>query len=55
MTTHSNKPYGERSRAGYSPCGRKRDGHDLAIKQRQVLITKGKKADAYDDFDLLLF
>ena len=30
-------------------------GHDLAIKQQQVLITRGKKPDAYGDLDLLLF
>jgi len=33
----------------------KETGHDLEIKQRQVLITRGKKTDAYGDLDLLLF
>ena len=31
------KSHGQRSLEGYSPCGCKRVGHDLATKQKQVM------------------
>ena len=32
------KPHGQRTPAGYSPWGHKRVGHDLVIKQQQLLF-----------------
>ena len=31
------KSHGQRSLAGYGPCGCKRVGHDLASKQQQII------------------
>ena len=39
------KFHGQRSLVGYSPWDHKRDGHNLAIKQQNILQIQMKKAD----------
>ena len=39
------KFHGQRSLAGYSPWDHKRVGHNLAIKQQNILQIQMKKAD----------